>query len=227
MTSAVPSTAKGRATRQRIVRTAAELVAEHGIAAVSLDDVGHRASASRSQLYHYFQDKDALIRAVIEAISDAVLSAQDELLDHVDSWAGIDRWFDALVSIQRERQARGGCPIGSLAGQLAERDPDARVAIADGLGRWEAKLGAGLTRMQARGKLGPEADPAALATATMASLQGGLLLTQVRRDPAQLRVALDAARLVLRAHRAGGGIGQRGPEAGARMAVSTPRARAR
>jgi hypothetical protein len=33
----------------------------------------------------------------------------------------------------------------------------------------------------------------------MASLQGGLLLTQVRRDPAQLRIALDAARVVLRA----------------------------
>ena len=30
--------------------------------------------------------------------------------------------------------------------------------------------------------------------ATMASIQGGLLLTQVRRDPRQLRIALDAAR---------------------------------
>jgi len=40
---------------------------------------------------------------------------------------------------------------------------------------------------------------ATLATATMVSIQGGLLLTQVRRDPKQLRIALDAARVVLRA----------------------------
>lgn len=201
MTTAIPSTAKGRATRDRIVRAAAELVAEHGVAAVSLDDVGRRASASRSQLYHYFEDKDALVRAVIDATSDAVLGAQGGLLEHLDSWAALDRWFKALVELQRSRQAQGGCPIGSLAGQLAERDPQARAAIADGLGRWEAYLRDGLTRMRERGKLGADADPANLATATMAALQGGLLLTQVRRDPDQLRIALDGARTVLNAAR--------------------------
>lgn len=55
--------------------------------------------------------------------------------------------------------------------------------------------------MRERGKLAPDADPAALATATMAALQGGLLLTPVRRDPEQLRIAHDAARTLLRAAR--------------------------
>jgi hypothetical protein len=50
----------------------------------------------------------------------------------------------------------------------------------------------------ARGKLRLDADPAVLTTATMASIQGGLLLTQVRRDPRQLRIALNAARNNLR-----------------------------
>jgi hypothetical protein len=52
--------------------------------------------------------------------------------------------------------------------------------------------------MKVRGKLRNDADPAVLASATMASIQGGLLLTQVRRDPRQLRIALDAARANLR-----------------------------
>jgi TetR/AcrR family transcriptional regulator, transcriptional repressor for nem operon len=202
MIRATPSTTKGRATRDRIVRATAELVAERGVAAVSLDDVGRRARVSRSQLYHYFDDKADLVRAVVEATTDAVLGAQDELLAHLDSWAGLDRWFDGLVELQREREARGGCPIGSLAGQLAERDPQARAAIADGLGRWEARLREGLTTMRERGKLAPEANPAKLATATMAALQGGLLLTQVRRDPEQLRIALDGSRTLLQASRA-------------------------
>jgi hypothetical protein len=54
--------------------------------------------------------------------------------------------------------------------------------------------------MQARGKLARSADPDELATATMASIQGGLLLTQVRRDPRQLAIALDSAYTHLRAH---------------------------
>lgn len=194
-----PATAKGRATRARIVHAGAELVAERGAAAVSLDDVGARATASRSQLYHYFQDRDDLIRAVIDATTDAVLAAQDDLLRQLDSWPGIDRWFAALEAIQRQRQARGGCPIGSLVGQLAERDPLARAALADGFDRWEAHLREGLQRMQAAGSLAPEADPRQLATVTMALLQGGLLLAQVRRDPDQLHLALDAGRSLLRA----------------------------
>ena len=194
-----PATAKGRATRARILQAAAELIAQKGTAGMSLDDVRARTGASRSQLYHYFEDRDDLVHAVIDVTIDAVLDAQGELLDHLDSWAGIDRWFDALVQHQTARQACGGCPIGSLAGQLAESDPNARAAIAAGLERWEERLRDGLTRMRSRGKLRKDADPAALAIATMASLQGGLLLTQVRRDPHQLRIALNAARNNLRA----------------------------
>ena len=193
-----PATAKGRATRERIVQAAAELVAEKGAAGMSLDDVRARTGASRGQLYHYFENRDDLVHAVIDVTADAVLDSQGELLGDLDSWAGIDRWFDTLVQDQIDRQARGGCPIGCLVGQLAETDPDARAAIAAGLERYEAHLRHGLTRMKARGKLRKESDPAALAIATMASMQGGLLLTQVRRDPRQLRIALNAARNNLR-----------------------------
>ena len=193
-----PVTEKGRATRERILQAAAELVAENGAAGMTLDDVRARTGASRSQLYHYFEDRDDLVRTVVDVTTDAVLDFQGDLLRHLDTWAGIDRWFDALVQLQVDRQARGGCPIGSLAGQLAERDAGARAAIAAGLERWETHLRDGLVRMKACGKLRNEADPAELASATMASIQGGLLLTQVRRDPRQLRIALDAARANLR-----------------------------
>jgi TetR/AcrR family transcriptional regulator, transcriptional repressor for nem operon len=193
-----PATAKGRATRERILQAAAELVIEKGAAGMSLDDVRARTGASRSQLYHYFQDRDDLVRAAIDITTDGVLDNQGDLLDHLDSWAGIDRWFDLMVQHQIGRHARGGCPIGSLVGQLAENDPQARAALRAGFDRWEAHIRDGLTRMQARGKLRKDADPAALATATMASIQGGLLLTQVRRDPRQLRIALNAARNTLR-----------------------------
>jgi TetR/AcrR family transcriptional repressor of nem operon len=195
-----PATDKGRATRERILRAAAELVAKKGAAGMSLDDVRSRTGASRSQLYHYFADRDDLVRTVIDVAANAVIDVQGDLLSHLDSWSGIDRWFDALVQFQVARQARGGCPIGSLVGQLAERDVGAREALAAGLDRWEAHLRDGLARMQALGKLRRDADPSALATATMASIQGGLLLTQVRRDARQLRIALDAARTNLRMH---------------------------
>jgi AcrR family transcriptional regulator len=105
------------------------------------------------------------------------------------------------VTLQHARHARGGCPIGSLAGQLAEHDDGARQALADGVDRWEEAIRAGLERMAARGELRPDADPAVLAQRTLAAIQGGLLLTQIRRDPNQLRSALDGAlNAVIAAH---------------------------
>src|SRR6201984_736851 len=103
-----PATKKGRATRERILQAAAELVAENGAAVWSLDDVGARRGPSRSQLYHYFADRDDLVRTVVDVTTDAVLDFQADLLDHLDSWSGIDRWFDALVQLPVDRQGCGG-----------------------------------------------------------------------------------------------------------------------
>ncbi len=197
--STEPRTRPGRATRARIVRAAAELVAERGVAGTSLDDVRQRAHASKSQLYLYFEDRDALMRAVAQATSDAVMDTQADVLAGFDTLAGIERYLDAQVAIQVERQARGGCPIGSLAGQLAERDEGARLALADGFERWEHGLRDGLEAMVARGELRNDADPELMARQTLAILQGGLLLTQVRRDPDELRAAGGAALALIRA----------------------------
>jgi TetR/AcrR family transcriptional regulator, transcriptional repressor for nem operon len=192
-----PKTARGRATRERIVAAASELIGERGVAETSIDDVLDRAGASKSQLYHYFQDRAALLRAVVLHNAEAVLSSVGGPLDN---WTSIRASFDSMVELQEERRACGGCPLGTLVGQLVEVDEEARLALADSFDRWEARLRDGLRSMQLHGKLDPGADPDALATATLAAIQGGLLLTQTRRDPRQLAIALDAAYSNLRAH---------------------------
>jgi TetR/AcrR family transcriptional regulator, transcriptional repressor for nem operon len=197
MISPPPPTEKGRATRDRIVDAATTLIFEGGVAGTSLDDVRAAANVSKSQLYHYFADKDDLVHVVIDRTVQGVLDAQPRL-DDLSSWAAIRAWLDDLVELQDERGAIGGCPIGGLAGQLAERDEVAREELADGFARWEAPLRAGLEQMRAAGKLRRSADPDRLATATLAAIQGGLVLTQTRRDPGQLRIALDAAYAYLR-----------------------------
>jgi TetR/AcrR family transcriptional repressor of nem operon len=198
----LPRTAKGRATRARIVAAAAGLVAERGVAGTSLDEVIERAAVSKGQLYHYFEDKADLLRAVVAHQADMVLGDQEPQLRALDGWDSIRAWFDRLVVLQVERQGCGGCPIGSLVPQLAETNDRARMELAVSFDRWEGYLREGLRAMRARGELRADADVEALATATMAAVQGGLVLTQARRDPAQLAHALDAAYAHLQAQRA-------------------------
>jgi AcrR family transcriptional regulator len=193
-----PPTGRGRVTRERIVATASTLIRERGIAETSLDDVIDHAGVSKSQLYHYFDDRSALLRAVVERNADTVLGE----LPPLGSWRAIRDWFDAMVALQVERDARGGCTIGALVSQLAEADEQARMALAESFARWQAHLAEGLRELRADGKLARRADPEQLATTTLAIIQGGLVLTQTTRDPEQLATALDGAYAFLRTYAA-------------------------
>ncbi len=185
-------TAKGTLTRSRIIEAAAELVFAHGVARTGIDDVQRRAGVSASQMYHYFTDKDDLIRAVIAHQTEGILAAQRPILDELDSFDALDRWRDLLIDLQEQRDCVGGCPIGSIAAELADIDPHARADLVESFERWEAPIRAGLARMRARGDLRPDTDTDALALALLAALQGGLLLTQTRRNTTALRTGLGA-----------------------------------
>ena len=109
------ATARGAATRARIVEAAADLVYRRGASATSLEDIMEASATSKSQLYHYFADKDALMRAVIEFQTRRVMGVQAAHLDTVNSLAGLRRWRDAVVTMNRATRGVGGCPLGSLA----------------------------------------------------------------------------------------------------------------
>ena len=187
-----PLTRRGRETRQRIVAAAAGLMFENGVAETTLEDIRAAAGVSGSQVYHYFEDKQALVRAVIDYQADAVIDSQGAHLDQLDTVPGLRAWRDFLVEHQRRLGCRGGCPIGALGAEVAETDAVARLAAARGLRRWEGRIREGLRTMHSRGDLPSGANPDDLALATLAALQGGLLLTQLQRDTRPLEVTLDA-----------------------------------
>jgi TetR/AcrR family transcriptional regulator, transcriptional repressor for nem operon len=188
---AVKLTAKGRATRARIVNAAAELMLEHGVARTTIEDIQQAAAVSTSQMYHYFADKGDLVAAVIDAQSDQVLGGQELELHRVDSIEALCRWRDALVAVMRGKGCTAGCPIGSLASELSDNDPLARARLARAFAQWEDLIRDGLAAIAAHGRPLAGVDVDRMALAMLAGVQGGLLLSQVRRDTAPLEAAVD------------------------------------
>ena len=184
-------TKKGQATRDRIVVAAAQLMLEQGVARTTIEDIQAAAGVSPSQLYHYFPGKDALVSAVIEHQTTRTLDIHQKPLDRLDSIDALGNWRDLMIGTLTEMRCIGGCPLGSLASDLSESDPVARVQLAGAFAQWQELIRAGLADMQSRGELAADADPAELAIAMLAAVQGGLLLSQVNRDPAPLRIAVD------------------------------------
>jgi len=85
-----------------------------------------------------------------------------------------------------------GCPIGTLATEVAGRNEAARLQAAAGFDAWERLLADALERIRQRGELRADALPAMLATGLLASIEGGMVLSQTRRDVASLRIAVSA-----------------------------------
>ena len=187
------ATARGAATRARIVEAAAGLVYRQGAGATSLDEIMAASRTSKSQLYHYFAGKDALMEAVIELQTRRVTGGQAERLEAVDSLDGLRRWRDGIVAMNRATGGVGGCPLGSLASELSDRSEGARGRLAHGFSLWESHLARALRAMRDRGELKGEARPEDLATAIVAAVEGGLLLAQTTRASRPLELALDMA----------------------------------
>jgi TetR/AcrR family transcriptional regulator, transcriptional repressor for nem operon len=194
-----PRTGRGRASRERIVERAAELFAEHGIAATSLDEVLAAAGAGKGQFYHYFRSRDELVAAAVGHRCAQVLAGLTQALGDVSSLAGLEKALSGFAA-GFEQLGMPGCPIGTLATEVAGRNEDARLRAAAGFDAWEQLLADALERMRQHGELRADAEPAALATGLLASIEGGMVLSQARKDIASLRIAVDAGLAQVRTH---------------------------
>ena len=134
-------TPKGARTRARIVEEAAALIHERGVAGTTLEDVKVAAEVSGSQMYHYFPDKNELVQAVIDYQADTIVNHQRHALGSAN---GVEAWRNMVITAAKRTKAKGGCPLGSLGGQLAESDPEARALIAAGFDQWAAAISDGL-----------------------------------------------------------------------------------
>src|SRR5215471_18480448 len=157
-------TARGAATRARIVEAAADLIYAHGVERTSLDEVMAASGVSKSQLYHYFADKDALVLEVIARQTERVLDAQQPHLGRLDSLRVLKAWRDAVIRLNRAAGGKG-CPVGSLANELANDAEPARKRLAGSFATWRDRIEQGLTTMRERGDLAASADPHELALA--------------------------------------------------------------
>ena len=188
---AQPLTAKGRATRERIVQSAAEVILDSGISGFNLKKVREAASVSGSQLTHYFADRQALIRAVIGRQIEFVLDFHRQpKLSGLNTFDDFEEWIAANMRYLRRIGYVGTPTYHALAGQLAKSDETTRKTVAAGYWQWIDLIEQSIQRMKDRGVLVTKADPNELATAIVTSHQGGAMMTFAYRQEWPLMDAL-------------------------------------
>ncbi|MGW0832060.1 TetR/AcrR family transcriptional regulator [Streptomyces prunicolor] len=180
-------TAKGLATRQRIVVAAALLIREKGAAETTLDDVRAATSTSKSQLFHYFPDgRIDMLVAVARYEADQVLEVQRPYLDELTTWESWQAWRKAVLRHYGELGRR--CPLGSLTSELGKSSPEARTIVSDLFATWEAALLRGTGTL-----LSDRGAAVGCARSVLAAVQGGVVLLQMTDRVDYLEAALTSA----------------------------------
>jgi AcrR family transcriptional regulator len=182
-------TARGIATRQRIVEGAATLIRAQGVANVGLDDIRAASATSKSQLFHYFPDgKSDLLREVARYEADQVLQEQMPMLADLTSWRKWQTWRRRVIEMYDAQ--RGQCHLSGLTAQLGLADPDTQAVITDLYDRWRAYLADGLRALKKSKEIDPGVEVDQAATAIVAAISGGATLLQATDQIDYLEVGL-------------------------------------
>ncbi len=184
--------------RAKILEAAATLIAERGFTSTSVDDVIKGAKLSgKSHFYHYFKSKDELGYEVLsrqfERFAERGLAVLREPL--IDPLERLNLFIDAVVTLQAESGGRRGSPFGSLAAELADVHEGFRVRIEAVFERWASQIRSLL--WEARPQLRDDVDAVRLSRFIIATLEGAVLMTRVKRDMSVLEgIAIDLKRFI-------------------------------
>lgn len=102
-------------------------------------------------------------------------------------WGGvrdpIERVFALLAGYRRlliESEFHLGCPIGNVALEIAEPDPEVRERLVENFEAWTDAVEGCLVEAGAR--LGEDVDRRALARFALTTMEGGVMLSRAYRD---------------------------------------------
>jgi len=171
----------------------ARLLREQGYSATGLAQVLAESGVSNGSLYHHFPwGLEELAEAALQASGEAVAAALSQALGSASSaQAGLAAFIDIAATPDVDGSCPG-CPIAPTALEAPIISPRLRAAATRCFENWQ-----GLIAARLRSDGWPEATVTETASATLALIEGALLLARVSGDSGHLANAKRATAALL------------------------------
>lgn len=172
--------------RDRMIRSAALLMREHGPEAMSFSQVVVHSKAPRGSIYHYFPGGKAQLVEEATRYAGEFIAKRSTAAIEADGPLGLfdvskQFWKDVLAN----SDYAAGCVVVAAALE-GQRAPAVRHAAGEAFRLWQSLLSESLLR---RGVEPDEAD--ALATTVLAGMEGAIILARAQRSMAPLERVYD------------------------------------
>lgn len=188
---------KGDASRGRILEVARHVFNTKGFGATTMSDLVHATGMQKGGLYFHFTEKGAIARAALEEAAEEFRCFLIEALAGDDPGSSLERFFRLTLKRHKAAGFVGGCIFGNTALETSDSDP----ALADIAGAvfddWIARIAATVAAAQQRGQVRSEVSPRVLARQIVATVEGGIMMSRLKKDERPLRDCLQALRSTL------------------------------
>lgn len=173
-------------TRDRLVTAVAELMRVHGYSAITVKQITAAADAPMGSLYHHFPHGKVQIAAeALRSTGAAYIQLLPLLMDpHEDLSTAVATAFDDAARTLAESGWMNMCPVGTVAGEIAEGEPRLREVAAEVMRDW---IEQGTAYFVARGL--DDTDSRELITAVLCALEGAFVLGRTLRSAEPLHAA--------------------------------------
>jgi TetR/AcrR family transcriptional repressor of nem operon len=179
-------------TREHIVRQAAELFNRRGFAGASLADIMAATGLQKGGIYGHFRSKEEL---ALEAFDYAVRQMADRFTAALEGKAhAIDR-LGAIAGVFSEIPGNppvpGGCPMMNAAVENDDGNPMLRDRARAAMEGLRTLIRQTVRRGIARDEVRAGADGERVATVMVATLEGGVMLSQLYGEASHARMAAE------------------------------------
>ena len=184
-------------TRERLLAAAAELFADRGIDAVSVDLVAEAAGRTSGAIYDHFGSKQGMLLALLDEWEQSlvtVIAAEFELAADVSDRL---RAVAANLIAHPSEQTRRLLLLERELGLRAARDPAVAAALRLRAAGAHDRMARGFAAWMAAGIIGPVADPDTLATVFSALVVGLEMHHRVDPDAMDIETVTGALASVL------------------------------
>jgi AcrR family transcriptional regulator len=161
-----PPTERGRRTREQLIGAARQVFEEQGYLNARITDIAARAGVAHGTFYTYFDTKEAVLRAVMDAVNASLYESAIVATDVPDPIARLEQSLRQYVRAWSQHAAIMGIIL-----QVSMINPDVRRHRQESAdGKFRGRIERGIRRMQEAGL----ADPA-INTQYMASALGVMI----------------------------------------------------
>ena len=172
--------------KERLLRTASELILLHGYSATSVDSICAACGIKKGSFYHHFESKEQLAADALDRdwqhfkeVLDKAFSPSRSPLDRIRAFLVANH--ECQVNWSKTKGVVCGCPLFSLGAEIGTQEPKLRQKVDEHLTIMARYFESALREAHALGELDVP-DPKSLAWLVITFIEGALTLARIRNS---------------------------------------------